>query len=136
MVFPFRVYVGAKLEEYPRVRKFYSRLLDAGFRVTLDWTVGLDTIDLSGKLLSAEDWRKIGEDEMDGVKCADIVVIFSHPKGLGLWIECGAALALGKCVVLVGNVHHDGPFFYLPGVKRVADELEAIRYLEEEVRAL
>jgi hypothetical protein len=51
-----------------------------------------------------------------------VIVVASDHDGRGMFVELGAALARARegdlaHVVVVGPVHHDSVFFYLPAVQ-------------------
>ena len=129
-----RIYVAGKFEEHPLVREVYEELRYRGFEITYPWAeLALKN---EKRIPTPEEWRKIGEDELQAVRTADIILTLPHEHGLGLWVEYGIGLAFGKVILLVGEPRHDGPFFYLQGVRRVPTLSEAYRYLDEEVRSL
>lgn len=105
-----KIYVAAKFEEKAMVRKVYSLLEDAGHTITVDWTQEDDSRYLG--LQKLEYWRACGHADLRGVKDADLVLLFPHEKGKGLYAELGAALAWGKSVFIVGGEDIRCIFFY------------------------
>lgn len=87
-----RVYVAAKFEHAPTVRVVNRYLALAGHEVSHDWTHATAGCDL----------QLHAEAELEGVRTADAVLVVPHPQGKGLFAELGAALALGKRVLLAG----------------------------------
>ena len=102
---PPRVYIASKLENADAVRVMRDRLQAAGFTITYDWTV-------HGSVRDAGDARmaEVAGLELNGVVTADVVVVLL-PGGRGTHTELGAAIALGKPVV----VHTTDPSHFTQG---------------------
>ena len=100
MKHPLRVYVaGNSAERLTVARWAIESLRGAGVTITHDWTSceGYDR-----KSTSAER-RAWAQSDIDGVKSADIVwVLMAEGKSEGASVELGAALALGKRVIVSG----------------------------------
>lgn len=98
-----------------------SKVIDAaGGEITYRWWMDEYTEEIT-------ELAKIGEAELKGIENADIIIIML-PGKFGTHTEFGAALALGKKIVLFSA---DGfgtmPFYYVPGIKQViGSELELV----------
>jgi hypothetical protein len=96
-----QIYVGAKWEEKPRVRALYARLRAAGHVITHDWTQENDE-GLLGNARLRYHLTCAGQD-IHAVIRAELVVILPHPQGKGMYAELGAALALQRPILIVGD---------------------------------
>lgn len=111
-----RIYVAAKFEMKALVASLYHYLKRAGHVITYDWLGAPD-----------QPSAAVAYDEIEGVRTADAVVVVAHPLGCGLWVELGAALALGKRVLLIGDT--DCPFAPHALVERYVLAVDALRVL-------
>ena len=106
-----RIYVATKFNNMARAAEV-MRLLEAhGHTITHDWTT------------PEHHFRprvQCAEDDIEGVRQADAVVLLQVDAMRGAWIETGAALALGKTVFVLG---YDGEpvFLDLPRVVHAKD---------------
>ena len=100
-------------------------LKDAGHQITFDWTT-IEHLRPYDKNSSAS--REAAIKEARGVKDADVLVIISHDKGVGMFVELGIAIGTGIPVRVVTNVESRTMFFHHPLIKRV----ESIREIIEE----
>jgi hypothetical protein len=92
-----RVFVSAKFEDKSRVRDAYKKLRTAGHEITWDWTEETDLRAQPGKL--DEYHAQCAEQDIEGVQEADVLVIFPHETGKGLYVELG--IALGSAIPIV-----------------------------------
>lgn len=97
-----KFYIASKLENYKQVRHLAQLLKNAGWIHTYDWT-----LHELGKETDIETLQDIGQKEVNGVKEADIVIVFV-PQGRGTHTELGMAIALNKCIYLC---HDDDTYF-------------------------
>ena len=127
-----RIYVAAKFEEKPRVRTLMRALEDAGHQITLDWT-DEDATGLTGMELQAY-YAECAENDVRGVQRAEVFVVLDHPRGRGLFVELGVALAKGAHVIVVG-VKQDDPdnciFYYFPWMVHVETEDQVLAAVEK-----
>lgn len=118
-------YISSRLSNAEQVKYVAGRLKGNGWTHTHDWTnFDLTTEDNPDRL------RVISEQEFEGVKAADIVIVIS-PQGRGTHIELGMAIALGKSVYVY---HIDDSYFkcddntcafyWLPQVKQLTGEID------------
>ena len=90
-------YIASGLGGAIRAREIAQALVRRGFVWTYDWTAhGSVQHDMDGL------GPKTAEAEMNGVACADFVVVLL-PGGRGTHAELGAALALGKPALIFGE---------------------------------
>jgi len=120
-------FIASRLQNYEQVRRLAILLENAGWTHTYDWTsLALE------KETDTETLRHIGEQEYNGVKQADVVIILT-PQGRGTHTEFGMAIALNKIVCLC---HEDdtyfkcddntSSFYWLPEVKHLIGNTEYI----------
>jgi nucleoside 2-deoxyribosyltransferase len=99
------------------------RIIHAGHTLTYDWTSHPDTTD-------TEVFRLESVEDLQGVKDAHIL-IYLHPGRFGSAAELGAALALDKPVIIVGEVSKlDSVYFSHPHVRFVATISDAIKEMQ------
>src|SRR6267143_5284324 len=111
---PKRFFVSARKDRSAEADALSTELKRRVWQRTYEWNA------LDGETL--EELAKFAIAEMDGVRKADVLIVLL-PGGFGTHVEIGAALALGKPVVL----HAPDPetlekpyrcvFHYHPGVK-------------------
>ncbi len=89
-----KIYVAGKWEERNICKGVMAALEDSGCKITHDWTASDEKENLAQSAL----------DDINGVKNADVLVFIAieghHYRGS--FVEMGAALALGKPVIVVG----------------------------------
>ncbi len=122
-----KFYIASKLENFEQVRSLSNILKTAGWEHTYDWTTHC-----SVKCTDEETLRAVGENELNGVRGADVVIVLT-PQGRGTHTEFGIAVALSKKVYLC---HKDDTYFkftddttsfyWLPQVVRFVGDTEKI----------
>jgi len=109
-------YLATRKDREAEANAISEALKTKGWRRTFEWTA----LDVSDKKHHA----KLAQQELDAIKEADILIVLL-PGGYGTHVEIGAALALGKHVVLHSPDHNtlNNPypcvFHYHPGVKLI-----------------
>lgn len=128
-----KLYVAGKFEERARVSQFIHAARIEGHTITHDWThetsEGLTGNERRTYL------RSCAEDDRRGAQACEVLVVFHHPRGRGLFVELGLALAARKPVILVGweDTEEDiSPciFYYLHEVIFVKSERGALDALK------
>lgn len=126
-----KLYVAGKWEERARVNRFIHAARLRGHTITHNWTQESDE-GLTGKERQTY-LRSCAEDDRRGANSCEVLVLFDHPEGRGLFVEFGLALAQRKPVVVIGAPDL-GPkcciFYLLPNVVHVADEGQALNALD------
>ena len=122
-----KFYIASSLKNCDQVRELSCILKNAGWEHTYDWTLHCQEKETDLAALKA-----IGEQEYEGVKRADVVIILT-PQGRGTHTEFGMAIALNKIVYLC---HHDDTYFkcddntttfyWLSQVKQIVGNTEKI----------
>src|SRR5262245_42814620 len=106
-----KIFVSGKLGQETSIRELMGTLLGLGHEVTFDWTA-------LGHLKPYEDHAdeaaRAAELEIEGVKSADALIVVSHEEGVGLFVEVGAAIGLGKPVFAVVPDVSRTMFFFHP----------------------
>lgn len=129
---PYRlkIYVAAKLQEYPRVQRLYERLRRAGHTITYDWTK-LAPPEIK---LNASEYKNVAANEVDGVKACDLLLLLAHPHGKGQYVEMGVALGLDKPVwIIPPEEPFHCVFFYHPLSGQITEGLLTDEFLEEKM---
>lgn len=124
-----RVYVAGKFEEKDRVRRVQAALVEAGHSVAYDWTQH-DWLDLDGDALASY-LALCASVDLVGVRAADALVLLYDAGSRGAFVEFGAAIALGKLVVVVGAPGGRGtlPFFCIGEVRHAPDDAGVVAAL-------
>ena len=109
-----RFFVSARKDRSAEADALSTELKRRGWERTYEWNA------LDGEAL--EELAKFAIAEMDGVSKADVLIVLL-PGGFGTHVEIGAALALGKPVILHSpdqktlETPYRCPFHYHPKVK-------------------
>ena len=104
------VYVaGSVRERMERAVPVIAQLRAAGVEITLDWTTDIDpsaSESRSDADVPDDVRRRAAEDDMDGVRRADFVLLLAPDErgSSGAWVELGVALALKIPVVVTGQM--------------------------------
>lgn len=122
-----RFYVAAKYCDRDAVRIVYGDLIDRGHSITCDWT----NHDIYPEDAPLEKKAEFAIDDIEGVRNADAVIaIFIEERHQrGALIEIGAALALGKPVMIVGEHEASSTLLQHPLITRfktIGDVYESI----------
>ncbi len=113
-----KYYIGTTLDNAEAHNQFRDLLAAEGHEITFDWTD-------EGYIEELPKLREYIRGEIEGIFCADFVLILM-PGGRGTHAELGAALALGKPVILFapGESHMQNGrrcgFYYHPLVRMVS----------------
>lgn len=104
-----KIYVATKAELVTPARLTMSIFEKAGHTITRDWTRVLGQT------------RENAEGDLQGVIDCDVYIgLFGENVAYkGTYVEFGAALVLGKRVIVVGRVLQNCIFFQHPRVERV-----------------
>ena len=117
-----KFFVSGKVGVEGDVRAAMKVLRDAGHEITFDWT----TIDhLRPYDENAAASREAAIKESRGVEDADVLIVLSHDRGVGMYVELGIAIGSGVPVRVVTNVESRTMFFHHPLVKKV-DSIEQV----------
>ena len=97
-----KVYVAAKFERAAFVKQVYEVLTKAGHTITHDWTNENDSHCVSFEE-RIEYQQRCAQNDLQGVRDADVLVLIPHPNGKGCYYEFGAAMALNIPVIILGD---------------------------------
>lgn len=122
-----KIYIAAKFENREPVQVLRDHLRKLGHTVTYDWTVAENqyTADYFGN----PDQKLVALFDLRGATSCDVMVIYPHIKGRGQYVEMGAALALGKPVLLMPHEPMVCVFFDHPCVFKVTAEEDVIDFI-------
>lgn len=115
-----RFYVATQKSRAANATALLEALHTRGWERTFDWTNHVDS--------HPEGYSEIAVAELAGVRDADVLVVLL-PGGLGTHVEIGAALALGKPVILHApdrktlETPYPCVFHYHPRVKLLISEV-------------
>jgi hypothetical protein len=135
-----RIYLASRYSRAPQLREFRSKLEALGHTVTSRWIDGGHELnrDSHGSAQAAHAERvRFAQEDFEDLLAAECVVSFTEePRKTttrgGRHVEFGAALALGKRLVVVG--WRENVFHCLPQVEFYATETEALAILERDAR--
>lgn len=124
-----KIYVASGLENVENARSLCTRLKIADHTITYEWMKHGAVWDKGERVV-----RDVATQEMSGVRHADVVVVLL-PGGRGTHVELGAALALGKPVIIVSDppltiCKETCAFHWLSGIIRVKSQDEMLAALE------
>jgi hypothetical protein len=135
-----KIFVSGQITDIDNVRSVQQQLLDAGHKITHDWTRN-ETGDkmLAGneaKLADIEETGRRAELDIQGVIDCDAYVICTDntKAGKGMYAELGAALALNVTtqwpkIYLLGAMNHMSVFYFHPSIERLDSVEELITAL-------
>jgi hypothetical protein len=123
-----KVFVSGKVGDSEVVEELGKELRSLGHEITFDWT----TIDhLRPYETNAEASTDAAELEIEGVRSAEVLVLVAHARGVGMYVELGAALALGKPVLALVSGEAPTMFLFHPQVRIYSDKKALVAALEE-----
>jgi nucleoside 2-deoxyribosyltransferase len=125
-----RVYVASAYEDFARARAVMAALRERGIDISHDWTTNVDAYPTDDA--PAELKAQHAREDLDGVLTADAVLVLTNDdkaKGCGMWIELGAALALGKYAVITGGQRRRSIFAELTRVHVVESDAVGVSVL-------
>lgn len=107
----------------------------AGNPRSSDCSAAMDAVRGAGHEIT-HDWMRatlpsrqaIAEADLAGVRACEVLILLDAERGWGMYVELGAAVALGKPVYVVG-VKYRQVFFDLPGVTCVSSIEDALTLL-------
>jgi hypothetical protein len=121
-----KFFVSGKIGEQGGAIEAMDALRDAGHVITFDWTT-IPHLKPYDETVNAS--REAALKEAQGVADADAVVLIAHESGVGMFIEMGMALALGKPIYVVTARPSRSMFFHHPLVQRFAALKDLLQFL-------
>lgn len=121
------IYVAGKTHDAARVKEVQECLISLGHTITYDWTPAVERhgADHEGAPLSRAQAERYAEEDIDGVREAQLVIVLPHERLVGTLIEIGTALSKGICVLFLGTPHQRCIFWAHPLVGRTFMEWPA-----------
>jgi nucleoside 2-deoxyribosyltransferase len=116
---PGRFYIAARKDRADEVDTVAAALSERGWQRTFKWS--------GQEPQAAADYTALAVAELDGVREADVLIVLL-PGGYGTHVEIGAALALGKTVIIHAPdtqtlaTPYPCVFHYHPRVTRLVSE--------------
>lgn len=115
-----KFYIAGRTSRISEIKSMVTKLKDLGHEVTHDWTE-MENADLPRPYNEhLELVRDFALKDIDGAKEADVFVILGDQSGTGMYVEFGAALAMGAKIYAVGEYNDITVFHFHPSVVRVA----------------
>jgi nucleoside 2-deoxyribosyltransferase len=115
-----KFYLATRIDRAAQAEKLLEALKSRGWERTFTW-IGED-------IAGADKYPELAVAELAGVREADVLIVLL-PGGRGTHVEIGAALALGKQVILHApdqktlNTPYPCVFHYHPGVTLLISEV-------------
>jgi nucleoside 2-deoxyribosyltransferase len=122
-----RFYFSTKKTRLPEAAKLLEALTAEGWKRTFVWT---------DRDAGRKHYPDLAQRELAGIRDADVVVVLL-PGGFGTHVEIGAALALGKPILLHStdrktlNDPYPCPFHYHPTIKLLISKKVNVRRVIE-----
>lgn len=123
-----KIFVSGKIGAEVGPSNFMRQLENLGYSVTFDWT---EIPHLRPYEVNIEQSMNAARLEIKGVASADALVLLSHERGVGMFVELGAALALDKPVIAVSSKPVRTMFLFHPNVTIVSSTVGALEALGE-----
>lgn len=117
---PKRFYLATRKDRSKQAEPLLEALKAQGWERTFEWTAQDET--------STDGYGEVAQNELAGVRDADVLIVLL-PGGFGTHVEIGAALALGKLVILHApdrqtlETPYPCVFHYHPSVKVLVSEV-------------
>ncbi len=118
-----KFFVSGKIGHENVAKEAMLALRKAGHEITFDWTT-IEHLAPYDNNSSAS--RETAVKESQGVLDADVLVIFAHKNGVGLYVELGIAIAANMPIRVITGTESNTIFFHHPLVKKVASLEEVI----------
>lgn len=119
-----KFFVSGKVGVENNAKSAMKTLQDAGHQITFDWTT-IEHLKPYDKNASAS--REAAVQESQGIKNADVLILITHNKGIGMYIELGIAIGIGIPIRIITNVESRSMFFHHPLIKKVNNIDEVIK---------
>lgn len=128
-----KFYISAKWQLLDQVKAIYQKLNERGHEITEDWTSHDcvkpydEDITVSSHFAGKDLW---------GVLDSDVFVHLSDVKGVGMYVELGAALASNAqrglpLIYVVGENNNQSQFYFHPAVNRKKTIDEVLEEVEK-----
>lgn len=118
-----RFYLATRKDRESHANAISEELKARGWERTFVWTAQDST--------STDQYALVAQEELDAIKSADLLIVLL-PGGYGTHVEIGAALALGKTVILHSpdrktlNEPYPCVFHYHPKVKLIVSDVVSL----------
>jgi hypothetical protein len=123
-----KIFVSGKVGQEIDSRTLMDLLRSRGHEVTFDWTTISHLRPYEDNRASAQEAAVL---EIEGVKAADLLIVLAHEKGVGLYVELGAALALATPVIVRSLEPARSMFFFHPLVTIVRTDNDLLREVDK-----
>ncbi|MFH1500888.1 MAG: hypothetical protein ABIE22_02980 [archaeon] len=129
-----KFYISAKWQLIEEVREIYKLLKEKGHEITEDWTLH-NSVKPYDK--DVEISKNYAIKDMQGVLNSDVYILLSDDKGIGKYVELGAAIAsnilCGKPIIyVIGSLNNQSQFYLHPSInlrknfKEVLTEIDGL----------
>lgn len=100
-----RIYLAASRREIDLAREFMKRLRGLDYRITHDWIADIDRNGPNDADVAHDEVVRCARNDLDGVESADLFwLMCPKESGSGCFVELGAAITLGKDIVISGAI--------------------------------
>ena len=138
MIRSMNIFVSGQIEDLEYVQSVQKALINAGHKITHDWTINEGGSRMLGsredKLSNRDEAARRASNDLSGVVESDIYVICTNNMnvGKGMYVELGAALALNEKlgnprIFLLGEMNHMSIFYFHPAIVHIANVDELIK---------
>lgn len=122
-----RIYVAGKIGAENGPSEFMRVLEERGHTISFDWT---QLPHLKPYAEHASDSAEAAIAELMGVATANLIVMLVHPRGVGMYVELGAALMMSKQILAVYEGDPPSMFLMHPRVQHVSTTDEALALID------
>jgi nucleoside 2-deoxyribosyltransferase len=133
-----RFYIATQLANSEQQQALAQYLINNGHELSFDWSKQDNELK-TNRVFSKEEYELHARNDLQGVMSADFLIVLL-PGGLGTHVEFGAALAMGKKIIIVGNQEMYGytcVFYNTRGVVRFpADQYKLFDAIRNELDTL
>lgn len=131
---PVKFYVAAKWQDRPIVHQVYQILKSFGHEITLDWTDHELPNESQMKQSQINNFLSMwAEKDIIGVQNCDLLIaLFMEPRHQrGAMVEVGAALGLGKPILIIGHAEDSSTLLRHPLCMHLDDLEDLNKWLKE-----
>lgn len=119
-----KFFVAGKLGVEGDTKEVMAALKAAGHEIIFDWTAVpyLKPYDENVTVC-----QKAAVVDIQCVQAADVLILLPHDRGIGMYVEFGAAIGFGIPIRVITNVESQSMFFHHYLVKKVSSVEEIVK---------
>jgi nucleoside 2-deoxyribosyltransferase len=128
-----KLYLAGRFSRLPELNEYRLQLQVEGIDVTSRWLLGgHEWVGTPDEEIPLERLASFAQNDLDDINASDLIVCFTEPARSGparggRHFEAGYAYALGKPILVVGDV--ENIFYALPSIMHCPTWLDAFHFL-------